>query len=114
MNLNNFTNKAQEAIVGSQAIAQEYSHQEIEPAHLLLSLMRQTDGVVPQVVAKIGARPQALVTDLENILQGKPHVYGAKAQIGLSRPASEVLTRAEREAKQMKDEYVSTEHILLA
>ncbi len=51
MNLNNFTNKAQEAAVASQNIAQEYNHTEIEPAHLLLSLMRQTAGVVPQVVA---------------------------------------------------------------
>jgi ATP-dependent Clp protease ATP-binding subunit ClpB len=114
MNLNNFTNKAQEAVVGSQGIAQEYSHTEIEPVHLLLSLMRQADGVVPQVVAKIGARPAALVADLENMLHSKPHVYGSNAQIGLSRPAADVLARAEREAKQMKDDYVSTEHILLA
>ncbi len=114
MNLNNFTNKAQEAVLGSQGIAQEYNHTEIEPVHLLLSLMRQTDGVVPQVVAKIGARPAALVTDLENMLHSKPHVYGSNTQIGLSRAAADLLARAEREAKQMKDDYVSTEHILLA
>jgi len=114
MNLNNFTNKAQEAIMGSQTIAQAYNHTEIEPAHILLSLMRQTEGVVPQVVAKIGARPASLIADLEAMLQNKPHVYGSNAQIGLSRAAVDVLTRAEREAKQMKDDYVSTEHILLA
>ncbi len=114
MNLNNFTNKAQEAIVGSQGIAQEYNQTEIEPAHVLLSLVRQTDGVVPQVVVKIGARPETLTGDLEAMLQSRPHVYGSNAQVGLSRAASEVLARAEREAKQMKDEYVSTEHVLLA
>jgi ATP-dependent Clp protease ATP-binding subunit ClpB len=114
MNLNNFTNKAQEAVVGSQGIAQEYNHIEIEPAHLLLSLMRQTEGVGPQVVAKVGARPAALIADLENLLRSKPQVQGSNVQIGLSRAAVDVLTRAEREAKQMKDDYVSTEHILLA
>ncbi len=114
MNLNNFTTKAQEAIVGSQAIAQEYSQTEIEPAHILLSLMRQTEGVVPQVVARVGARPDAVIKDLEALLQNKPHVYGSNAQIGLSRAAVDVLTRAEREAKQMKDDYVSAEHVLLA
>jgi ATP-dependent Clp protease ATP-binding subunit ClpB len=114
MNLNNFTNKAQEAVVGSQGIAQEYNHIEIEPAHLLLSLMRQTEGVVPQVVAKVGTRPAALIADLENLLRNKPQVQGSNVQVGLSRAAVDVLTRAEREAKQMKDDYVSTEHILLA
>jgi ATP-dependent Clp protease ATP-binding subunit ClpB len=114
MNLNNFTNKAQQAVVGSQSIAQEYNHTEIEPAHLMLSLMRQTEGVVPQVIAKIGVRPATLVSALEQMLQSKPHVYGGNTQVGLSRAGSDVLTRAEREAKQMKDDYVSTEHILLA
>ncbi len=114
MNLNNLTNKAQEAVAGSQTIAQEYSQTEIQPAHLMLSLMRQTEGVVQQVVAKIGARPATLIGELEALLQNQPHVYGSNAQIGLSRAAVDVLTRAEREAKQMKDEYVSTEHILLA
>src|SRR5258708_5628673 len=114
MNLNNFTNKAQEAIIASQALAQEYAHSEIEPLHILLALMRQTDGIVPQVIAKIGTRPATLIGELEQQLSSKPQVHGSNAQIGLSRAASEVLTHAEREAKQMKDDYVSTEHILLA
>src|SRR5579859_6929505 len=114
MNLNNFTNKAQEAILASQTLAQEYNHTEIEPLHILLALMRQTDGIVPQVIAKIGTRPPTLIAELEQQLSSKPQVHGSNAQIGLSRAASEVLTHAEREAKQMKDDYVSTEHILLA
>jgi ATP-dependent Clp protease ATP-binding subunit ClpB len=114
MNLNNFTNKAREAVFAAQTLAQEHSHAEIEPAHLLLALLRQTDGVVPQVVARIGARPQALTADVENLLRDRPRVHGDNTQIGLSRPALDVLTRAEREARQMKDDYVSTEHILLA
>src|SRR5579859_5899792 len=114
MNLNNFTNKAQEAILASQSLAQEYNHGEIEPLHVLLALMRQSDGIVPQVIAKIGTRPATLTADLEQQLASKPKVYGSNSQVGLSRAASEVLTGAEREAKQMKDEYVSTEHVLLA
>ena len=65
MNLNNFTNKAQEAIVAAQNLAQEYNHQEIAPLHILLALMQQDDGIVPQVIAKIGTRPQTLIADLE-------------------------------------------------
>src|SRR5258706_6586955 len=114
MNLNNFTNKAQEAILASQRLAQELNHTEIEPTHVLMALMQQSDGIVPQVIAKIGTRPQTLIAELQQQLDSKPKVQGSNVQIGLSRAASEVLTRAEREAKQMKDEYVSTEHILLA
>src|SRR5258708_4699038 len=114
MNLNQFTNKAQEAVLASQTIAQEYNHSEIETMHLLLALLRQTDGVVPQVVARIGTRPETLTAQVEQQLASKPKVYGTNQQVGLSRPASDVLSRAEREAKQMKDDYVSTEHILLA
>src|SRR5690242_14913509 len=98
MNLNNFTNKAQEATVASQNLAQEYNHAEIDPAHIMLALMRQTDGVVPQLIAKIGARPATITTELEQLLENKPKVYGS-AQLGLSRATVDVLTRAEKEAK---------------
>jgi len=114
MNLNNFTNKAQEAVVGAQNIASEYSNAEIEPAHLMLSLMRQTDGVVPQVVSKVGARPQALINDLETLLNSRPQVHGGNMQVNFQRSVVDALTRSENEARKMKDDFVSTEHILLA
>src|SRR5262249_5541474 len=114
MNLNNFTNKAQEAVVAAQTLAQEYNHTEIEPAHLMLALLRQIEGVVPQVIAKIGTRPTLITTELEKMLQGKPQVYGSGVEINLQRATVDVLSRAEREAKKMKDDFVSTEHILLA
>ncbi|HVO43574.1 MAG TPA: ATP-dependent chaperone ClpB [Aggregatilineales bacterium] len=114
MNLNTFTNRAQEAILASQSLAGEYANPEIEPVHLLLALMRQSEGVVPQVIAKIGAHPAALVAELERQIAAKPKAYGSNAQVGLARATSDVLAHAEREAKTMKDEYVSTEHILLA
>ena len=61
MDLKKYTNKAQEALLGAQTLAAEYGHGEIEPLHVLVALLRQADGVVPQVVAKIGGRPQALL-----------------------------------------------------
>jgi len=114
MDLNRFTTKAQQAVMNAQRLAESYNHGELEPAHLLLALLQQQDGVVPQVISKIGARPQSVVGALENLLANRPKVYGASAQIGASRAVIDVLTNAEKEAKKMRDEYVSTEHILLA
>ncbi len=113
MNLDKFTEKAQTAILDSQAIAAEYGHTQIEPEHLLLALLRQTDGVVPQVIARKG-RLHALVDEVEAQLAARPKVYGSNAQVALSRAANDALNNAESEAKRMKDDYTSTEHILLA
>src|SRR5215216_5484006 len=114
MDLNRYTNKAQEALVKAQSLATEYGHTAVEPLHLLIGLMQQKEGVVPEVVAKIGARPQTLLAELEQMLQDRPRAYGSNAQIGLSRSTVDVLNRAEKEAGNMHDEYVSTEHLLLA
>jgi ATP-dependent Clp protease ATP-binding subunit ClpB len=114
MDLNRFTQKAQQAVLNAQSLAAEYSHSEITTEHLLLALLEQGDGVVPELVAKIGARPAALIGELQGTLSSRPSVHGANVSAGLSRAASEVLTNAEREASAMHDEYVSTEHILLA
>jgi ATP-dependent Clp protease ATP-binding subunit ClpB len=114
MNLNKFTNKAQEAAYAAQTIAQQYNHSEIDPLHILLALLQQTDGIVPQVVAKIGTRAQTLIADVEGTLQSRAKVYGSSTQVNATRAAVDVLTRAETEANRMKDDYVSTEHILLA
>jgi len=113
MNLNRYTEKAQEALLEAQRLAEEYRHPAIENEHLLLSLLRQSDGVVPQVVRKAGADPQIMIEELERYLAGRPKVYGA-GEVGLSRAAAETLRQAEREAQAMRDEYVSTEHLLLA
>ncbi len=114
MNLNKFTEKAQEAVLESQNLAQSLGHQTIEPEHVLLSLIRQTDGIVPQVLQKLNQSPDQLAAILERDLNARPRVSGSNVQVGLSRAASDVLEAAEREAKSMRDEYVSTEHILLA
>ena len=114
MNLNRYTNKAQQALMASQALATDYNHSAIEPAHVLAALLAQEDGVVPQLVAKIGVRPAALLQDVKAMLDSLPRVTGSNVQIGLSRQTTDALTRAEQIAGRMKDEYVSTEHILIA
>jgi ATP-dependent Clp protease ATP-binding subunit ClpB len=114
MNLNKFTEKAQEAVLESQNLAQSLGHQTIEPEHLLLSLLRQSEGIVPQVMQKLGQNPDQLAAILERDLNSRPRVSGSNMQVSLSRAANDVLNAAENEAKAMRDEFVSTEHILLA
>ncbi len=113
MNLDKFTQKAQEAVLDAQRLAGEYNHSQIEPDHLLAALLRQADGVAPQVIARLGD-VHALLVEMESALASRSKVYGASAQAGLSRQAADALAAAEREARGMKDDYVSTEHILLA
>jgi len=114
MDLNKFTQKAQEAVLGAQSLAGEYSHGQIEPEHLLLALLRQSDGIVPQIVQKLEANPGEMAQALERELQRKPKVYGATAQMGLSRELARALDEAEKVAARMHDDYASTEHLLLA
>ena len=113
MNLERYTQKSQEALVNSQGLAQEYNHQSIEPLHLLLALLRQPDGVVPAVVTQVAGSSQGLRDEVVRELENRPKVYGGGGEIGLARATSEVLEAAERYARGMGDEFVSTEHILL-
>src|SRR5450759_4910427 len=113
MNLEKFTQKAQEAVLEAQRMAGEYSHAQIEPEHLLLALLQQSDGVAPQVIARLGD-VNALAGPVGAALAARPKVHGSNSQVALSRAASDALSAAEREARNMHDEYVSAEHILLA
>ncbi|MDX9864204.1 MAG: ATP-dependent chaperone ClpB [Anaerolineaceae bacterium] len=115
MDSDRYTQKAQEAIFQAQQLAMGLHHQAIEPAHLLLALLQQEDGVVPAVVTNVAGSVQALREGLRTDLENQPKVYGAETQqVGLSRQTADVLAAAERRAKGMQDEYISTEHILLA
>ena len=75
MDINRYTQKAQEAIVAAQDLARQYYHSQVEPAHLLLVLLRQSDGVVPQVAQRIGAIPGLLINDLESELNRRPKAH---------------------------------------
>jgi ATP-dependent Clp protease ATP-binding subunit ClpB len=113
MNLNRLTEKAQEAVLSAQRLAEEYNHSEIRPSHLLLALLQQEGGVVPQIVRNLGANPDNLAQLLQTELQSEAKVYGG-SQLGLSRALTNLVRDAEKTAERMKDEYVSTEHLLLA
>jgi len=113
MNLNNYTQKSQEAILHAQQLAQDYNHQAIEPFHLLLSLLKQEEGVVPAIVNKIAGSAQALQNELTSELENRPRIHGSNTDVGLAQPTADVLKAAERYTKGMQDDYVSTEHILL-
>ena len=113
MNLNNYTEKSQEAILAARDLAEEHSHSEIIPEHLLLALLKQEDGVVPQIFSKLGANPLNWISRLETDLAGRAKVYGG-SQPAMSRALNNALKAAEKEAAKMRDDYVSTEHLLLA
>src|SRR5262245_55374514 len=111
LNMQKLTEKAQEALVAAQALAQENSNSTIEPEHLLLALLNQTDGVVPQVVRAVGANPEALAQQTKTDLDNLAKAYGGAVQIGLARSTGRVLDDAQSVADSLKDEYVSTEHM---
>ncbi len=114
MKLDRYTQKAQEAVLSAQTSARDLGQTSIEPAHLLLALAQQPDGVVPAIITRIAGSPDMLVNELRQDLQARPRMSGSQVEPVLSRPASGVLEDAERRATSMKDDFVSTEHLLLA
>ncbi|MBA3640631.1 MAG: ATP-dependent chaperone ClpB [Acidobacteriota bacterium] len=113
MNLNKYTEKAQEAIVGAQQLADRDGHPEITPEHVLLTLLEQRDGIVPSIVRKMNADPAALTTAVRSELGRAPRAHGG-SQPSLSARLRQVTNEAEAEAERLKDEYVSTEHLFVA
>jgi ATP-dependent Clp protease ATP-binding subunit ClpB len=113
MDLNKYTQKSQEAILSAQHLAEELNHQAIEPAHLLLALLRQEDGVAPAIVTKVSGSVLGIRDELVQELDNRPKVYGDTREVGLARQTADALAAAERYAKGMQDDYVSAEHILL-
>src|SRR3990170_3834983 len=106
------TIKAQEAITEAQSVAEREKHQLIDIPHVLLALLAE-DGILTEILGKIGVNPQ-IVRDLAKKELGYlPKVEGNKEQLYLSREMSQVLSTAGQEAKSLGDEYISTEHILL-
>ena len=112
INLNRYTQKAQEAVGKARDMAQRQNHSQIDVPHLLLALFQQQDGIVPQVLAKLGIRTDAMIAELEDILGRMPKAYGP-AEIYLSRLVADVLQAADDEAERMHDDYISTEHLFL-
>jgi ATP-dependent Clp protease ATP-binding subunit ClpB len=109
-----FTVKAQEAVQGGSQLASEHGNPELQPIHLLAALLEDKENIVPPVLEKIGIGPQAVLSDVYSQIEKLPKVSGQAAQPGLSNEANNLLEQAFKEASNFKDEYVSTEHLLLA
>jgi len=113
MNLQKFTEKAQQAILATPELAREYGHASVEPEHLLVTLLEQEDGVVPSVLRKLAVDPVALAGEIRDKLDKQPKMSGGGAEPHLSPRLRVVVDAATADAKQMQDDYVSTEHLLL-
>ena len=114
MDLNKLTDKAQEAVLSAQALANAEGPALIQPAHMLLALLRQADGVVPAVVAGAGVNAHDLAEEVSRDLERLPKGSRTDGKTGLARAAGDVLKNALDEAARMKDDFCSTEHVLLA
>src|SRR5437763_7448266 len=109
-----FTVKAQESIQRGSELASEHGNPELQPAHILTALLEDKEGIVPPVLEKIGIGPQSILSEIYREIEKLPRISGAAAQPTLSQAVNQLLDRAFKEADNFKDEYVSTEHVLLA
>jgi ATP-dependent Clp protease ATP-binding subunit ClpB len=117
MNLNRLTQKSQEAFTEAQSKAVTYGHIEVDCEHLLWALLDQPEGLVPSLLHRMDIPPEKLKKELVAELDSRPHVSGPGAEQGkiiISQRLSRLLIAAEAEAKRLKDEYVSVEHLLMA
>ena len=113
MNINKYTEKAQEAILAAQQLADREGNPEILPEHLLLTLVEQREGIVPEIIRKMKADPASIAAATRTELNKLPKAQGG-SQPGLSARLRKVTDSAESEAERLKDEYVSTEHLFIA
>ena len=117
MNANKYTKRSMEAIQDAQTIALDHNHQQIEQLHLLLALLRQENGLIPQLFKRMGKTPESLEAAAEEKLRQIPGVTGSGREAGkyyIARSVDQVFTQAEEVAASMKDEFVSVEHVFLA
>ena len=116
MQIPHFTHKSQEALQLAQSIAQEYGHQQIDVTHLLLGLMQQEGGIVSPILHKLGIPKDLLLKDIEGLVRKLPKVQigGGLAQMYITDEMNKLFVQSKKEADQLRDEYISTEHLLLA
>ena len=112
MRQDRFTVMSQEAFQAAQSKAEEMGHQDIRPEHLLWSFLSQDENIVVAVLTKIGSNRAKIQKDLERTLERIPRIQGG--EVYLSAALKQVMTGAQKEADQLKDEYISTEHLFLA
>jgi ATP-dependent Clp protease ATP-binding subunit ClpB len=113
MDMNRLTQKSREALNGAQNLAAERNHQEITAKHLLMALIRQEGGAVPRFLEHAGVNENVLAGKVEEILKKIPVVTGYQGSLYMGSGMARVLAKAEKEAREMKDDYISVEHLLL-
>ena len=120
MDINKFTQKTQEGLQQAQNLAVERGHQAVDVEHLILALVRQPEGLIPRVLEKLGRPADVVAGELERDLSARPSVTGGSAatgqtgQVAVTQGLQQLLVAAEKQAHQLKDEYVSVEHVVLA
>ncbi|PJF26216.1 MAG: Clp protease, partial [Phototrophicales bacterium] len=117
MRYDRFTERAQDAAMRAYEILQRYGHNQVDTEHLLLALLEQTDGVVPQILEKLNADAGAMRARLDEILRASPKaaIYGGgTGQVFITPRVKRILDIANEEANRLRDEYISTEHIFIA
>ncbi len=113
LNMDRFTVKAQDAIQGALQEAQSRGHQEVDVEHLSLALLLQEEGIVPAVLSKMQVQVKPVADDVEALLSNRPQVQGS-SNVYLSNDMNRVLSDCEKEAAQLRDSYISTEHLFLS
>ena len=114
MRFDKFTLKVQEALQEAQSYAGSLGHQAIEPEHLLVCFLRQQDGIVSSIINKLSVSPRQIEQELVRFLEKQPRVEGSAGQVYLSGRLNKIFDKALTEAAQLKDEYVSAEHVFVA
>ena len=114
MRFDRFTIKAQEALETAQSLAADVQSPELGVEHLMLALIRQTDGIVTPILQKLGVNTAGITLAVETAVQKTPKVQGASAEMRIAPALQSVLDTGFKEATALKDEYVSTEHLLVA
>jgi len=114
MNFDKFTIKMKEALQGAENLANRYNNSEIGNEHMFLSMLQQKDGIAEPLFSKVGINFQSLLSDAHNLVDRLPKAYGGAVNQTVSNRLLQVLNNAQNEADKFKDEYVSTEHVILA
>ncbi|MEE8324071.1 MAG: Clp protease N-terminal domain-containing protein, partial [Candidatus Humimicrobiaceae bacterium] len=114
MQFDKFTIKSQEALSGARSIASENGHQSIEDVHIISAMLKQKDGIIIPVLQKLETDPEDFRAKVESLIKNIPKVSGGAAQLYISNELNSILDDSFKEAQQLKDEYVSTEHILIS
>jgi ATP-dependent Clp protease ATP-binding subunit ClpB len=113
MQADRFTTKSQEALQAAHQIAERRNNPEITPEHLLAAMLEQEESIVSRVIAKVGAQPATVRGDVNTAIEALPTLSGTPTEPSFSRAVRDVIRDAESEAGKLRDEYISTEHLLL-